>query len=49
VINLGNVFEEDIADILSSPRAKAIKSGFEQGFAAEEMCRRCPYAQRFAK
>lgn len=49
VIDLGNVFEEDIASILTSTRAKAIKSGFEQGVAAEELCRRCPYAQRFAK
>lgn len=49
VINLGNAFEEDIAVILGSQRAKAIKSGFEQGIASEEMCRRCPYAQRFAK
>lgn len=49
VITLGNIFEKDIADILSAPRAKAIKKGFGQGSAAEEMCRRCPYAQRFAK
>ena len=49
VINLGNIFEKNIADILYAPRAKAIKSGFEQGKASEEMCRRCPYAQRFAK
>lgn len=49
VINLGNVFENNISDILSQPRAQAIKSGFEQGKASEEMCRRCPYAQRFAK
>ncbi len=48
VINLGSIFEDNISDILGSRRAKAIKAGFEQGIAAEEMCRRCPYAQRFA-
>ncbi len=48
IINLGNIFEYNISDILGSRRAKDIKTGFEQGVAAEEMCRRCPYAQRFA-
>ena len=47
VIALGNVFEQDLGDILSSPRAKAIKKGFEQRRATEDLCRRCGYAQRF--
>lgn len=46
-IPLGNVFENDIRAILSSDRAKAIKDGFNNKIAVEELCRRCPYARRF--
>ena len=46
-ISLGNVFEEDLRVIISSPRAQAIRKGFEQRRAAEELCRKCGYAQRF--
>ncbi len=47
VISLGNIHREPIADILASPRAEAIVKGFAKRQAAEELCRRCPYAQRF--
>lgn len=47
VINLGNIFEKDIADILSSDRVKAMVDGFSCRKASEELCRRCAYAQRF--
>ncbi len=47
VIALGNIFTDDISDILSSPRARAIVQGFEKHKASEELCRRCAYAQRF--
>ena len=47
VINLGNVFTDDLSAILSSPRATAIAKGFARRAAAEELCRRCGYAQRF--
>lgn len=47
VIKLGNVFEESLADILSSPRAVAIKKGFDGRKATEELCKRCAYARRF--
>lgn len=46
-IPLGNVFEEDLADILSTPRARAIYDGFSNGQAAEALCKRCGYAARF--
>ena len=46
-IPLGNVFEEDLSDILSSPRARAIYDGFSSGQAAEALCKRCGYAARF--
>lgn len=44
-ISLGNVFQESLSDILSSPRAAAIAEGFRRRNAAEELCRRCGYAQ----
>ena len=47
VINLGNIFSENIEDILSSPKARAMVEGFRCGKASEELCRRCGYAQRF--
>ena len=47
VISLGNVFREELTDILESPRAVAIREGFRNRKAAENLCRRCDYARRF--
>ena len=47
VINLGNIFTENINDVLNSERAKAMVCGFGRGVATEELCKRCGYAQRF--
>lgn len=47
VIALGNVFTEELADILSSPRAMAIAEGFRRRNAPEDLCRRCGYARKF--
>lgn len=47
VIALGNIFGDDIGDILGSERARSIVDGFKCGKASEELCRRCGYAQRF--
>ena len=46
---LGNLFEGELDEILTSPRAKAIYDGFSRHRAAEELCRRCGYARRFSK
>lgn len=46
-ISLGNIFESDIRSILSSERALAIKQGFSEKKATEDLCKRCPYARRF--
>ena len=48
VIALGNVFREDLAAILASPRAQAISQGWLHRTPSEELCRRCGYAQRFS-
>lgn len=47
VINLGNIFSEDIESILNSKRAVAIAEGFRSGNASEDLCKRCGYARRF--
>ena len=49
IIALGNVFEQDICDILNSKRATDIVNGFKCGKASEELCKRCGFAQRFVK
>ena len=46
-VTLGNIHETPLSDILSSERACAIREGFSQRRAVEELCRRCPYARRF--
>lgn len=48
-INLGNIFNENAEDILSSDRATAMVDGFSCRKATEDLCRRCGYAQRFSK
>lgn len=48
-IPLGNLLHQDLADILETPRAKAIFDGFCSGNASEELCQRCGYATRFTK
>lgn len=46
-ITLGNIYNEEIRDILSSPRAEAIREGFSKKCAVEELCQKCGYARRF--
>ena len=49
VINLGNIFTEDIDSILNSERALKMTECFAHGTASEELCKRCGYAQRFSR
>ena len=46
-VTLGNVFDTPVEEILSSPRAAAMREGFRRRCATEELCRRCGYARRF--
>lgn len=48
-ISLGNIQEQNILDILSNPRAKALLEGFKQEQLVEDLCQRCQYAERFTK
>ena len=46
-ITLGNIFTDDIRQVLSTPRAQALVDGFSCRKASEELCRKCGYARRF--
>lgn len=46
-IALGNIFDEDIENILATERAQNIHNGFGRRVAVEELCRKCGYARRF--
>ena len=48
VIALGNIQTTSLDEILLSPRAQAIKKGFECRKASEDLCKRCGYAQRWS-
>lgn len=49
VLSLGNLFETPIEEILSSPRAVALKESFERRKIEEELCRRCDFAIKRVK
>ena len=44
---LGNIFEEDIEDIVGSPRAKSIYDGFTNHKAVEPLCQSCGYMKKY--
>lgn len=44
---LGNLFRQELDEIMSTKRARDIYNGFSQRYAAEALCRRCGYARRF--
>ena len=44
---LGNCREQSIASIIDGSRAKAIRSGFENGILTEALCQKCTYCSRF--
>ena len=46
-IVLGNLFRQDMEEILAAPRTKAIYEGISGRRAVEPLCRRCSYARRF--
>ena len=48
-IPLGNAFNTPLREILTSPRAEAMRCGFAAGKMTEALCRRCTYARRFRK
>jgi len=47
VINLGNCGSQNINDIIQSPRARAIRNGFQNGILVEDLCQKCTFISRF--
>lgn len=47
IIELGDLHTESLDTILSSKRAQAMVEGFKVGKAAEELCQKCSYKDRF--
>lgn len=47
IMNLGNIYKEELDEILSSKRAKNIKNGFRNKKLVEPLCRKCGFRTRF--
>lgn len=43
IINLGNIFNEELIDVLNSIRTKKIIEGFNNNKLCEELCRKCGF------
>ncbi len=46
-IPLGNIFNDDLSDILNSQKAMNIYDGFSSRTACEELCKRCSFVRKF--
>ena len=46
-INLGNIFENELSNIINSERAQNIYNGFSNRTAYEELCKKCSFARKF--
>jgi sulfatase maturation enzyme AslB (radical SAM superfamily) len=47
VINLGNCGTQNINDLITSPRARSIHDGFQNGILVEDLCQKCTFISRF--
>lgn len=44
---LGDIARRSLREIIDSPRAAAMKAGFDRGELVEDLCRRCSFCRRF--
>ena len=49
IINLGNIFKDDLDNILNNDKTKEIKEGFLNHKLICNLCKRCHYIKRFRK
>lgn len=49
ILGLGNLHQDDLAEILNNPRARAMREGFKKGQLVESLCQACDYCRRFSK
>lgn len=47
LIKLGNIFDEDLDEILKNKRTLDILEGFKKRLCTEELCKRCSFKSRF--
>ena len=43
IINLGNIYTDDLDSVLTSDRVKKMKDGFKKNYKCEELCRHCSF------
>lgn len=48
-IPLGNINEQSISEIMASPRAMAMKKGFQERRLVEDMCKKCTFIKRLER
>ncbi len=48
-LTLGNIMNNDIKDILESPRAQAIRDGFRHNILVENVCKVCDYRKKLTR
>ena len=46
-INLGNIYKQNLEEILNSPRFLEMKNGFKNRVCVEELCKNCEYKNKF--
>ena len=49
IINLGNIFQDDLSDILNSDLFKKIENGFRNNKIVCDLCKSCTFRKRFDK
>lgn len=49
IIKLGNIFNEDLIDVLNSELFNSIHSGFKNNILVHDLCKSCTYRERFNK
>jgi len=46
VINLGNIYKDDLVDVINSKRYQDMKKGFQNRICTEELCKKCSFKDR---
>ena len=46
IINLGNIYREDLTEIINSKRYQTMKTSFQNRKCSEELCKKCSFKER---
>lgn len=49
IINLGNIFEDDLSDIIGREKCLKMRKGFEDNKRIESLCKHCGFINKFKK